>query len=519
MNPPANSNNAAENADITADLDDIAAEVNENSFIIHGSYTGKSPGVYGTDENTLFLDPTSDFMPGETVQATITSDITSGGTAVTPYVWKYRTTVKEGHGYFSEGIFNCSIHNSYGITLGDTDNDGDLDIVVSDSHTELHLNDGFGNFTESGQDLGFAPHSLNLCDLDNDGDLDLFGSGPSNPAYVQFNNAGVFTDSGQSIGSGSCHDVCIGDLNGDGYLDAFLAKTSNNYCQVFLNDGTGYFTDTGFTYGNRYTARVRLGDLDADGDLDAFLAEAGQNIVLLNDGNGIFTVSEQTFPSHPDFGLDLGDVDADGDLDAVIGGIQNVTSRVLLNNGSGLFSDSGQSLGTGYCIDVKLGDLDGDGDLDAYLVFDGLPNKICLNDGTGIFTPNSQVLANGTSRDAALGDLDGDGDLDAVVANSQYDWDNKIWFNEVSPPTPTPTITPTPTATPPCFHTGDVNQSGTISAEDAQLVFYIVLGLYTPSWEENCAADCNGDSIITAQDAQQVFYLIMGTGSCVDPLL
>ncbi|MBN1297659.1 hypothetical protein JXA80_12840, partial [bacterium] len=78
--------------------------------------------------------------------------------------------------------------------------------------------------------------------------------------------------------------------------------------------------------------------------------------------------------------------------------------------------------------------------------------------------------------------------------------------------------TPEPTVTPDCIRHGDVNLNGSISAGDAQLAFNIVLGLYSPSYQEACAADCNGDGNLTASDAQSIFYAVLGTGGCVDPL-
>jgi len=69
-----------------------------------------------------------------------------------------------------------------------------------------------------------------------------------------------------------------------------------------------------------------------------------------------------------------------------------------------------------------------------------------------------------------------------------------------------------------CLNTGDVDLNGNITANDSQLVFYIVLGLFTPTYEQECAADCNGDGNITASDSQTVFMSILGLDSCVDPL-
>ncbi|MCD4655356.1 hypothetical protein K8T06_15655, partial [bacterium] len=60
--------------------------------------------------------------------------------------------------------------------------------------------------------------------------------------------------------------------------------------------------------------------------------------------------------------------------------------------------------------------------------------------------------------------------------------------------------------------------NGELTAGDAQLAFQIALMMYTPSYEEECAADCNGDSEVTAGDAQGIFMAVLGTGSCVDPL-
>ncbi|OQB35662.1 MAG: FG-GAP repeat protein [Candidatus Latescibacteria bacterium ADurb.Bin168] len=68
--------------------------------------------------------------------------------------------------------------NSRGCTMGDVDNDGDLDIYVTNSMSDalLLINDGKGRFAESGEKLGgavFYAHGCALGDLDGDGDLDL----------------------------------------------------------------------------------------------------------------------------------------------------------------------------------------------------------------------------------------------------------------------------------------------------------------------------------------------------------
>ena len=44
------------------------------------------------------------------------------------------------------------------------------------------------------------------------------------------------------------------------------------------------------------------------------------------------------------------------------------------------------------------------------------------------------------------------------------------------------------------------------------MIFEIVLGLYTPIYEEECAADCDGGGSVTAEDAQTIFLDVLGMG-------
>ena len=85
---------------------------------------------------------------------------------------------------------------------------------------------------------------------------------------------GVFVDSGQRLDSNLVNvrnsDVALGDLDGDGDLDAFVANDQSwsgqtgHPNQVWLNDGTGNFINSGQALGTLKSMSVALGDLDGD---------------------------------------------------------------------------------------------------------------------------------------------------------------------------------------------------------------------------------------------------------------
>jgi hypothetical protein len=295
---------------------------------------------------------------------------------------------------------------------------------------------GSGFLAESGQDLGSSYSAdVALGDLDGDGDLDAFvanANGQGNKVWLG-DGTGAFGDSGQNLGSSGSNGVALGDLDGDGDLDAFVANSFEPPNRVWLNDGMGSFFDSGQSLGNSHSYDVALGDVDGDGDLDAFVANPGfeTNRVWLNDGRGGFGDSGQGLGSADSLAMALGDLDSDGDLDAFVanGGGIGEGNRVWMNDGTGRYSDSGQDLGGAVTRDVALGDVDGDGDLDAFVVNLGADSRVWVNSGTGVFTDSGQGLVGASSWSLGLGDVDGDGDLDAVVGRTNGEG-NQVWLND-----------------------------------------------------------------------------------------
>ncbi|MBT9147988.1 MAG: Internalin-A [Syntrophomonadaceae bacterium] len=161
------------------------------------------------------------------------------------------------------------------LAIGDIDNDGDLDIV---GVHRILKNDGFGNFMDTGQRLGFWMGSVILGDIDNDEDLDLIGSkGARNKVYLN-DGMGIFTLS-YAFGAmrGWTDPVVLGDIDNDGDLDLI---TGGHRTYVYLNDGQGRFIESEHSLVG--TENPVLADIDNDGDLDLITTGWGKNKLYIN---------------------------------------------------------------------------------------------------------------------------------------------------------------------------------------------------------------------------------------------
>jgi hypothetical protein len=440
--PTANSHTTPLTATIAVTFDQPMdpAAVHTKTFVIQAMQTGLLTGMYGVDGDLISLSPTLPFWPGELVQvSTTTGTLSLGGQGpVSPTVWQFWAAVSGGNGIFTDSGQLLGTNRSMAVALGDLDKDGDLDAVVgngpifSSSRDKIWFNDGTGIFTDTGQLLGnYVTLDVTLGDIDNDGDLDVFaGTDGRNEIYIN-DGQGFFSNSGQQLGNSPSYGVALADMDGDGDLDALAAHYSEN--SLWLNDGSGVFS-LGQNFESESSFDIAIGDIDNDGDLDVYSANfyVGDTI-WLNDGTGLLTSTGHGFSGSGVHSVALGDADGDGDLDAAVAN-EIFGNMLWLNDGSGFFVDSGQGLGNERTWDIALVDLDGDGDLDIHTAnFDhihGDENRIFVNDSTGLFTDSGQLLGKSATTKVAFGDVDEDGDLDIFEANFILPKGNRVWINQ-----------------------------------------------------------------------------------------
>ncbi len=377
---------------------------------------------------------------------------------------------------------------------GDYDNDGYQDLLVNGRRLLRNSGPPGWTFSDVTSTTGLAGTSgVNVGiwgDYDNDGDLDVYLAGggwststPTRSDYLFRNEGGPdwnFTDvtaaAGYPVDDYPSTSAAWGDIDGDGYLDIYVANyESGNYVgypdTLWHNEGDGTFTDVSTSSGIRsagsYPGRgVAFSDYDNDGDADIHVSNYRllPNFLLRNDGSGHFTnvassagvtgdpLYYQT--QGPYYGHTIGSSWADWNNDGLMdlweanlvhkyvgpGDIRGYIcddSKFYVNNGAPDWDFSDVRPGTGipykpvggtgtYRGDelydgIAWADVDNDGDLDVYMpqVYDLSYSHsfLYLNMGNGTFEDVSQAsgLRVWNTYGAAWADYDNDGDMDLVT--------------------------------------------------------------------------------------------------------
>ena len=352
-----------------------------------------------------------------------------------------------------------------GCVFGDYDNDGDLDLYVTNyGPNVLYRNNGDATFTDVTEQarVGAAGWSTGSAfgDFDNDGDLDLYV-----PNYVEYDLSNLERMQKKSKRAGQPIPSA---------LNPHVFEPQDNV--FYRNNGEGTFTDLTAelqveAHGGRSLQAI-FTDFDLDSDLDLYIAnDTTANFLYRNNGDGTFT-NQSADSWAADFrgsmGLATGDYDNDGDLDVFIShwideenalysnlwkeqerinatDAEHDTPSPIQSKGDGkpirlvdesysayLGEESVKYIGWG----TDLFDYDNDGDLDIFVAngstFQHLDkpesliaqkDQLFRNDGEGIFgdaTKSAGIAAQPlrVGRGVAFGDYDNDGDVDIFIVNN-----------------------------------------------------------------------------------------------------
>ena len=244
---------------------------------------------------------------------------------------------------------------SASVSIGDLNGDGYLDLVLGKGRhwplvSRVLLNDGKGHFTA--HDLGSTPnrtYSAALADVDQDGHLDVVISNDQpdgklvylNDGKGNFHVSGTFGDPKWPTGY-----VTLADLNGDRYPDIIVANRGDpprhpEASYVCLNDGKGHFPSCTPLAGTESATIIVAADFDGDGAIDLFVPhrDGGQSVIFWNDGHGRFPHKTPVGPPNAAArAAAAGDLSGSGRADLVVGD-ERQGLFVYLNRGKRDFSD------------------------------------------------------------------------------------------------------------------------------------------------------------------------------------
>lgn len=403
-------------------------------------------------------------------------------------------TLIHGQPVFKDVTEESGIHHQFAVFEGmfgggacvfDLNNDGLEDLYITGGMNDdaLYLNTGNGMFKDIFKNSGlektshYVTQGVAGADINKDGWVDLFITTITTRDSVKVipraenllflnNGNSTFRDVTEEYGLKDLVSfsmgVSFGDINADGYPDAYIGNyfqdyegqlsaindativnanaTSKGYLlrnvngqsfsNVYSNYGLSY---KGFGFGGTFT------DFDNDYDVDLlvnhdFGYKATPNFFLENkypDNEYMNRAKELAMDLKINaMGTAVGDYNFDGMLDYYVTNIR--FNRFMVSQGEGkAYADKSKELGMGY-VSISWGtnfaDFDHDTDLDLFVANGDLnPNDVPMADyffenNNGMFTEKAPAVGlndYGIGRGSVVFDMDNDGDLDLLVINQK----------------------------------------------------------------------------------------------------
>ena len=327
----------------------------------------------------------------------------------------------------TNGVYNLVTFNGISNTSKakqviwvDYDNDGDKDFFVTaiEGKNAFYSNDGEMNFTDISSTIGIFQTDLftygaSFGDIDNDGDLDLFISNrsPEDHNYLYRNDSGIYVDitgtSGISLEGQLSFCSIFFDYDKDGLQDIYVSNDKEeNINRLYKNLGDGVFQDVSESSNagvDVSAMSTTLGDFNNDGWFDIYITNTPfsqvssiqGNVLLKNNGDGTFTnVATETGTSFDSVGWGAVFLDADNDglLDIYVSSSENGNGPLISSAFYHQQTDETFIIpqDIGFNIDLRESYSNAIGDINN----DGKPEIVVGND-----TENNFLWQNNTSNE------------------------------------------------------------------------------------------------------------------------
>ena len=268
--------------------------------------------------------------PSHIVLGDVTGDARPDAVSLPASGDQVMTLVNQGDGTFAEGLV-FGVTGAIDLAVGPLDGDAFADLVVASAQDTtgsgggpagglvLHVfhSNGDGTYASLADFvIGEVLRGLQLGDVDNDGDLDIVVSRtkvdpfPAHDLLVIRNDGGTFA-SPLSFPAALAVGLRLADLNADGNLDALLGE---NVSIALYGNGDGSFA-TPVAIGPFEGLSSVPADFDGDGDLDFAVNDETGVTLQMNDGSGQFVPGDRAMFYAYSNTLFAADLDGDGDQD------------------------------------------------------------------------------------------------------------------------------------------------------------------------------------------------------------
>jgi enediyne biosynthesis protein E4 len=284
---------------------------------------------------------------------------------------EFNNVVKDGE--IENSFYFRNFYNGGGVALGDINNDGLSDVVLTSNMGEnkIYLNKGDFKFDDITATSGFRQDSM------------------------------------WSTG------VVMADINADGWLDIYICnsahmKDGNRRNKLYINNQNSSFTERSKEYGldiSGYCTQASFFDYDMDGDLDCFL--------INNSPMPISTLGYTNKRDLPDAEWNVADF--------LKGGGDH-----LYRNDNGVFKDVSKEAGIhgtlmSFGLGVSVGDVNNDGYYDVYVANDSYERDyLYINQKNGTFRDELEACMEHnsfSSMGADISDINNDGYQDIFTTD------------------------------------------------------------------------------------------------------
>ncbi|MFH1809442.1 MAG: VCBS repeat-containing protein, partial [Pseudomonadota bacterium] len=271
---------------------------------------------------------------------------------------------------------------------------------------------------------GLTPYAVTLGDLDGDGDLDaaVVANDDSELQIFRWGTSSYSLAAAYPTGAGP-RSVLLVDLDGDGDLDTVTANQFSTNISIRHNDGLGNLGPRIDLSSTSCTPTdVAAGDVDRDGTVDLFIVCMNSSNARLRRGHGDGTFDNAITVSVGDYSPVIVDVNNDGWPDLIASRSQTSSTGefgVALNNGDGTFAAATTNSHANIASPrgMVLADVNEDGALDALVTgYNADLVAVFRGDGRGGFTYSTAYAAGNGPFDIYANDFNGDGRVDMAVA-------------------------------------------------------------------------------------------------------